>query len=233
MKSIFASILGVLVATLPCAPAFAWSHANYHGGETTHDPGSDSTTRTNAWGGSETHTYGQGTTATGRYGDTASHKEGSDQTTFSNPYGGSATHTYGEGTEATNRYGESAYHPEGSGAYYGGYHPPTTVNYYGAGCGYCGGWNTAGAAAAGAAVGMAAGAAAASANNAAAQSNAYAAGYNAGAQTQYMMGAIYPTLPTGCATPNVGGKTYYLCGNTWFQPNFGANGVYYRVVPTP
>jgi hypothetical protein len=47
------------------------------------------------------------------------------------------------------------------------------------------------------------------------------------------MGAIYPTLPTGCATPNVGGKTYYLCGNTWFQPNFGANGVYYRVVPTP
>jgi hypothetical protein len=25
----------------------------------------------------------------------------------------------------------------------------------------------------------------------------------------------------------------YLCGNTWFQPSFGANGVYYRVVPTP
>jgi hypothetical protein len=24
-----------------------------------------------------------------------------------------------------------------------------------------------------------------------------------------------------------------LNGNTWFQPSYGANGVYYRVVPTP
>ena len=197
MKSILASVLGVLVAALPCGPAFAWSHANYHGGETTHEQGSGSTTRTNAWGGSETHTYGEGTTA-------------------------------------TDRYGQSAYHPPGG--YYGGaypaYHPPTTVNYYGAGCRYCGGWNTAGAAAAGAAVGMAAGAAAAGANSAAAQSNAYAQGYAAGAQ-QYAMGAIYATLPAGCAQESVGGGTYYLCGNTWFSPNYGANGVYYRVVPTP
>jgi hypothetical protein len=29
------------------------------------------------------------------------------------------------------------------------------------------------------------------------------------------------------------GQTYYLCGNTWFQPSYGANGVSYRVVPTP
>jgi hypothetical protein len=33
--------------------------------------------------------------------------------------------------------------------------------------------------------------------------------------------------------PNVHGTTYYLCGNTWFQPNYGANGVYYKVVPAP
>jgi hypothetical protein len=31
----------------------------------------------------------------------------------------------------------------------------------------------------------------------------------------------------------VNGATYYLCGNTWFSPSYGANGVYYRVVPTP
>ena len=72
MKSILASILGVLIATLPCGPAFAWSHANYAGGSTSHSYGSGSTTRTDAWGGSETHTYGQGTTATGAYGDSAS-----------------------------------------------------------------------------------------------------------------------------------------------------------------
>ena len=27
--------------------------------------------------------------------------------------------------------------------------------------------------------------------------------------------------------------TYYLSGNTWFQPAYGANGVYYTVVPAP
>ena len=29
------------------------------------------------------------------------------------------------------------------------------------------------------------------------------------------------------------GTTYYLSGNTWFQPLYGANGVHYQVVPTP
>lgn len=47
------------------------------------------------------------------------------------------------------------------------------------------------------------------------------------------MGTNYATLPAGCAMPTVGGATYYLCGNTWFKPLYGANGVYYRVVPTP
>jgi hypothetical protein len=47
------------------------------------------------------------------------------------------------------------------------------------------------------------------------------------------MGAVYATLPAGCISPKVSGGTYYLCGNTWFQPAYGANGVYYRVVPAP
>ena len=48
-----------------------------------------------------------------------------------------------------------------------------------------------------------------------------------------MMGGIYPTLPAGCISPKVQGQSYYLCGNTWFQPSYGANGVSYHVVPTP
>jgi len=115
-----------------------------------------------------------------------------------------------------------------------GYHPPTTVNYYGSGCYNCGGWSTAGAAAAGAAVGMVAGAAVASANTSAATSSAYSAGYAAGsANTAYAMNAIYATLPAGSTPDTVGGTTYYVSGSTWFKPSFGANGVYYRVVPAP
>ena len=81
---------------------------------------------------------------------------------------------------------------------------------------------------------MAAGAAAASANTSAATSSAYSAGYAAGStNTAYAMGAIYATLPTGAVPSPVGGTTYYVTGSTWFQPSFGANGVYYRVVPVP
>ena len=71
--------------------------------------------------------------------------------------------------------------------------------------------------------------------------NAYAAGVAAGSAasapppppTHFVMGTNYATLPAGCMMPTVGGATYYLCGNTWFKPLYGANGVYYRVVPTP
>lgn len=73
---------------------------------------------------------------------------------------------------------------------------------------------------------------------AAATTNIYNAGYNAGAATataaaSYAPGQIVATLPAGCAQPTVNGQTYYLCGNTWFSPANGANGVYYTVVPTP
>jgi hypothetical protein len=81
---------------------------------------------------------------------------------------------------------------------------------------------------------MAVGAAAASAQTSAATSGAYSAGYAAGSSaTMYAMGAIYATLPAGCTSPNVQSETYYICGNTWFSPFYGANGVSYRVVPTP
>jgi len=125
------------------------------------------------------------------------------------------------------------------------------VPYYSSGCYGC-------AAAAGAVVGMAAGAAVASANAAAATSSAYSAGvaagsantaaattaaYSAGvtagvtaaapASGTWVMGMNYATIPAGCATPNVGGNSYYLCGNTWFKPAYGANGVFYTVVTTP
>jgi hypothetical protein len=117
------------------------------------------------------------------------------------------------------------------------------VNSYGSGCYNCGGWAAAGAAVTGAVVG----ATIASANNSAATANAYTQGYVAGTTTSaanakasavavnitYSMGEIIAVLPSGCATPNVQDTTYYLCGNTWFSPSYGANGVYYRVVPTP
>jgi len=83
------------------------------------------------------------------------------------------------------------------------------------------------------AAGVATGASVASANNGAATTNAYNAGVAAGAASAYSMGEIVAAAPTGCATPNVGGNTYYLCGNTWLQPAYGANGVYYRVVAAP
>jgi hypothetical protein len=57
---------------------------------------------------------------------------------------------------------------------------------------------------------------------------AYSAGVAAGAAgaTTYVMGANYALLHSGCASPDIG-------GNTWFQPFYGANGIYYRVIPTP
>ena len=99
-------------------------------------------------------------------------------------------------------------------------------HYYGTGCSDCGGWSTAGAAAAGVAVGAAVGAASAQA----ASQNAYAAGYAAGS-AGYAMGAIYPTLPAGCMFRPVLGA--YECTGVWFKPAYGANGIYYRVIPAP
>jgi hypothetical protein len=56
---------------------------------------------------------------------------------------------------------------------------------------------------------------------------------NNGPRPPWTPGQIVAVLPAGCAQPTVHGQTYYLCGNTWFSPAYGANGVYYKVVPTP
>jgi hypothetical protein len=86
----------------------------------------------------------------------------------------------------------------------------------------------------------AAGVATGSANTAAATTSAYNAGVAAGAAGaaapaggNYVMGLNYATLPVGAAVIPKNGVTYYLSGNTWFKPSYGANGVYYTVVPTP
>jgi hypothetical protein len=49
----------------------------------------------------------------------------------------------------------------------------------------------------------------------------------------YYTGDVYAALPGGCGYVPYGGGAYYNCGGTWFTAAYGANGVYYRVVPAP
>ncbi len=74
-----------------------------------------------------------------------------------------------------------------------------------------------------------------SADTAAAYTAGVATGSTAAttAQTTQAMGAITATLPHGSMSIDKGGTTYYLNGNTWYKPAYGANGVYYRIVPAP
>ncbi len=157
MKTIFICFVALVLAALPSGPAAGWCHGDRFGGSTSHSYGS--TSHTSAWGTSTSHTAGEGTSHTNEYGgSTRTYGEG---TTHTNAYGGSASHAYGGGWSKTGAYGGTAYgdahyggayyHPPA--AVYPAYHPPATVNYYGSGCYNCGGWSTAGAAAAGAAVG--------------------------------------------------------------------------------
>ncbi len=107
----------------------------------------------------------------------------------------------------------------------------TITSYYHNGCYNCGGWGYGAAAAAG----VVAGAAVASANTAAATNYAYSAGVAAGtaASAGYIMNDVYTTLPAGCNYDPRNGAAYYACGPTWFKPGYGANGIFYRVVPYP
>ena len=159
---------------------------------------------TNTWGGSTEHVAGEGTEHT-------------------NAWGGNTDHAYGGGTEHTNVYGGSTYgaygvgvghtYPSGASVYagYPAYHPPVAVPYYAAsGCYGC-------AAAAGAIVGATAAAAAVAPMEGA----------------SVVMGGSYAMLPPGAIEVSRFGVQYYLLGNTWFQPVYGANGVFYRVVPAP
>ena len=137
-------------------------------------------------------------------------------------------------------------------AAYPAYHPPVAVPYYSSGCYGC-------AAAAGAVVGVAVGAAVGLGQHGGRdvervrrgrcdrqrqhrrrdqrrlQRRRCHRGHVAGAPASgtYVMGVNYAALPAGSMTINKNGATYYLNGNTWFQPSYGANGVYYTVVPAP
>ena len=53
------------------------------------------------------------------------------------------------------------------------------------------------------------------------------------APASFVLGASYAALPAGALAVNKNGQTYYLKGNTWFLPAFGANGVHYTVVAAP
>ena len=55
----------------------------------------------------------------------------------------------------------------------------------------------------------------------------------AAAASAYPIGATYGALPGSCAYTSYGGAPYYNCGGAWMAPAYGANGVYYRVVPAP
>jgi len=230
MKRIAPSVFAFLIAAIISAPAEAWRSANRFGGSTTHTWGS--TTHTNAYGGSTSHSYGVGTTHTNMYGGSTSHGWYGG-TSHTNVYGGSTWGAVGQGYHHSYPSGATYYHPPYP-AYRPAYpvypyHPPVAVPYYaGHGCYGC-------AAAAGAVVGMATGAAIASTNTAVATATAYNVGVAAGAAatSAYVMGNNYAVLPSGCSSPEVGGATFFLCGNTWFQPSYGANGIYYKVVPAP
>jgi hypothetical protein len=218
MKTALLGLLGLTLMAVPLKSADAWMASSSRG-----------TASGNGNGTWQAHGY-QGGSASGSGGSWSGH----------NAYGGSASG--GEGNwHATSGNGTTysgGYHSGGSyygGSYYGAYHPPTTVNYYGSSCSNCGGWNTGGAAAVGLVAGVAIGASTANANNAAAQANAYSAGVVAGAAAQpaYVMNDIYAVLPPGCAYKPFAGNAYYQCGAAWLEPAYGANGVYYRVVPVP
>jgi hypothetical protein len=116
-----------------------------------------------------------------------------------------------------------------------GWHQPVTVNrYYNGGCYNCGGWYGgygAGGAAVGAAVGLAAGTAIGAAAASSSNANAYAAGVAAG--SAYALGSTFAALPAHCAYAPIGPTPYYNCSGYWLKPAYGANGVYYTVVPTP
>ena len=247
MKAIITVTTALIVGASPCGPA-----RRPAGARPTAPAAARATARARpatriAAGGSSTHEAGEGTEHTNTYGGSTAHADGGG-TEHTNTYGGSTYGAYGEGATTRTPSGATAYHPPGYAAYptYPAYHPPVAVPYYSSTCSGC-------AAAAGAVVGVAAGAAVASANTAAATSNAYAQELPPAARTRrrrpvpptargVATGAApasgtwdgnYAALPAGSMAINKNGTTYYLNGNTWFQPAYGANGVYYTVVAAP
>jgi hypothetical protein len=57
--------------------------------------------------------------------------------------------------------------------------------------------------------------------------------HRAPSNSAFATGGIDATWPAGSISVAKNGSTYYLNGNARCLPSYGANGVYYRVVPTP
>ena len=208
------ALLALLLSASPLLvppSAQAWASANRFGGSSFHSWGASG--HTNSWGGSTDHVAGDGTEHT-------------------NAYGGSTEHAYGGGTEHTNVYGGSTYgaygagvghtYPSGGSVYGGVYHPPVAVPAYASGCYGC-------AAAAGALIG---GGAAAAVGYSAAMATGAAMAAPAGV-APVVLGGSYATLPSDAIAITRLGVNYYISGTTWYQPVYGANGVFSRVVPAP
>jgi len=214
MKTTASLLTALLLVVCAASPSLAWRSANAWGGRSAGAFGAWG--HVNRYGGATVHTWAG--------------------TAHVNRYGGATYGRVGAGVVHTYPGGVSVYHPPGYSPVvpypvYPAFHPPVAIPYYSTGCGGCA---VAAGAIAGATLATATAAAVADANvdsNAA----AYSAGYGAGAASAraYAMGGSYARLPSGCIMPTVGGKTYYLCGDTWFKPVYGANGVYYVVVPKP
>ncbi|RZL87392.1 MAG: hypothetical protein EOP82_26770 [Variovorax sp.] len=171
--------------------------------------------RANAWGGRTAGGFG-GFTHDNAFGGSTTHSWYGG-TSHTNRFGGTTTGAYGMGAVHTTPGGFTTYHPPAYGV--GGYAPyyrPVAVPYYHAGC-----YDCAGAVAAGAVVGLAAGAVAGAAIARSAD------------VPRYPIGVNFATLPAGAVYVDRGGVNYYESGTTWFKPAYGANGVYYSVVPAP
>ena len=221
----------------------SWSGTGWRGGSASGGGGSWSGT---GWRGG-TASGGDGSWhANGAAGGTASGGDGSwhaNSAAGGTASGGEGTWhaTAADGAQAaggyahpTDVYAPAPYPHTYGGTYYAGYHPPTTVDYYGNSCNNCGGWSGGAVAAAGAlglATGAAVGASEASANAAAGETGAYAAGVAAGEAAAPPR--IYTSLPGNCTYQAAGAGNYFNCGGMWLSPAYGANGLYYKVVPAP
>lgn len=83
------------------------------------------------------------------------------------------------------------------------------------------------------ATGAAVGAVAEANTQAAASASSYAAGVATGEAIATPPGGVYTTLPGNCLYKPTGATNYFQCGGMWLAPSYGANGLYYKVVPAP
>ena len=240
MRAVVVVVAVLLMGALRPEAAHAWATANRWGGSTSHTWGA--TSHTNAWGGSSSHAYGVGTEHTNM--PTAAVRLMPGTAGLSTPTLTAAVPMArtGQGQPTPTPLGRPlitrlptvdippitrrpTVMPAITRLAMDTGIPPITHrsrsrHYSASGCLGC-------AVAAGAVVGATVGAVAASANTAA----AYSSGYTAGNAAGYAMGVNYAALPTGCAYQ--AGPNEYLCGGSWFRPAYGANGLYYTVVPAP